>query len=126
MADTTTATPPPAPLTGAIAPTPVASAPLSIPAANPSVPPNEETILLVCPITIGGAVTPKLTMRRPKVQDRYALDQRTDITDVQREALLFGMLAGLAPEELGLLDLADYAQIQEKYQAFTSARPPKR
>ena len=86
---------------------------------------REVKIELLLPIKVGGVEVAELTARRLKLRDRIGIDEQTQLSDAQKEIALFGLMLGLAPDELGQLDLADYQQVQETYLAFLKARPSK-
>lgn len=81
---------------------------------------GKTTITLQYPTTLPDhRVISALTMRRPKVNDLRAA-QRQAQTDADREVTLVAMLTDekLTPEDIGELDLADYAQVQATFRGF--------
>lgn len=81
---------------------------------------GKATITLQYPTTLPDTrVITALTMRRPKVNDLRAA-QRQAQTDADREVTLVAMLTDekLTPEDIGELDLADYAQVQTTFRGF--------
>lgn len=81
---------------------------------------GKTTITLQFPATLPDKrVITTLTMRRPKVNDLRAA-QRQAQTDADREVTLVALLTDekLTPEDIGELDLADYAQVQATFRSF--------
>lgn len=74
-------------------------------------------IKLIEPIKIDGVSIFELTLRRPKVRDRLAVE-RSGNNDAEKEVALIANLAGIPKEAVEELDLADYAKIQEALQGF--------
>lgn len=64
-----------------------------------------------------GQTLGKVTLRRPKVKDLKAAQRVSDKTEEQELALI-AMLAGLTPEDIEELDLADYKAIAESFRAM--------
>lgn len=71
------------------------------------------------PIKIDGIITSELTLRRPKVRDRLAVE-RMGTNDAEKEVALIANLADIPREAVEEIDLADYAKIQEVLQGFLS------
>ena len=69
------------------------------------------------PIKIDGISISELTLRRPKVRDRLAVE-RLGTNDAEKEVALIANLADLPKDAVEELDLADYAKIQEALQGF--------
>ncbi len=69
------------------------------------------------PIKIDGASISELTLRRPKVRDRLAVE-RLGTNDAEKEVALIANLADIPKDAVEELDLADYAKIQEALQGF--------
>ena len=69
------------------------------------------------PIKIDGVVISELTLRRPKVRDRLAVE-RLGTNDAEKEVALIANLADIPKDAVEELDLADYAKIQEALQGF--------
>lgn len=68
-------------------------------------------------LTVAGKKVDTLTMRRATVKDlkdagRYGMD------DESREIGLLAILTGLVPEDLELMDLADYKLLQNEFRAM--------
>ncbi|MEG1825518.1 MAG: phage tail assembly protein [Cloacibacillus sp.] len=82
------------------------------------------TIDLSYPITIDGTETSVLVMRRPKVVDTV-LFQKSQGTDADKEIKLFSNLCEVTPEEIGQLDMMDYAKLQVQYGNFMAPEPQK-
>lgn len=64
-----------------------------------------------------GQTIGKVTLRRPKVRDLKQAQRVSDKTEEQELALI-AMLAGLTPEDIEELDLADYKSIAESFRAM--------
>ena len=79
-----------------------------------------ETITLSQPITIANNTYEKLSLRRPKVRDRLAVE-RLKKTDAEKEITMIANLAEVTVEVIEELDLADYGKIQEVLQSFLEA-----
>ena len=82
------------------------------------------TITLTEKITIDNKDIQKITLRRPKVRDRLAVE-RMGQSDAEKEVALIANLADLPKETIEELDLADYNKIQEVLQDFLLASAPK-
>ncbi|WP_264707134.1 phage tail assembly protein [Wolbachia endosymbiont (group A) of Acrocera orbiculus] len=78
-----------------------------------------QTIKLTEPIKIDGILISELTLRRPKVRDRLAIE-RMGNSDAEKEVALIANLASISREAVEELDLADYSKIQEVLQGFLS------
>jgi hypothetical protein len=74
-------------------------------------------IKLIEPIKIDGVNISELTLRRPKVRDRLAVE-RLGTNDAEKEVALIANLADIPKDAVEELDLADYAKIQEALQGF--------
>lgn len=59
----------------------------------------------------------KVTLRRPKVRDLKAAQRVSDKPEEQELALI-AQLAGLTPEDVEELDLADYKAIAEHFRGM--------
>lgn len=78
-------------------------------------------ITLKYPVTLAtGKVIDKLSLRRPKVRDLKAVQRAHDKSEEQELALL-SLLAGLTPEDIEELDLADYKSIQDTFRGMLDA-----
>lgn len=76
------------------------------------------TITLKFPIKNGlGEMVSELKMRRAKVGDLRAVGQFKN--DMEQELALFARLTGLVPEDLDLLDTADYKQLQDTFRKYS-------
>jgi hypothetical protein len=82
---------------------------------------NATQIQLEFPFTSGARLIETVAIRRPKVADQLAA-QKAGVTDVESEIHLVANLSGLTPAEVGQIDLADYAAIQELLAGFFSRR----
>ncbi len=78
-----------------------------------------EKIKLTEPIKIDGILVSEITLRRPKVRDRLAVE-RMGNSDAEKEVALIANLASISREAVEELDLADYSKIQEVFQGFLS------
>jgi hypothetical protein len=81
-----------------------------------------ETIKLSQAITIENNTYEKLSLRRPKVRDRLAVE-RLKKTDAEKEITMIANLAEVTVEVIEELDLADYGKIQEVLQSFLEPAP---
>lgn len=75
------------------------------------------TIKLREPVQINGASVGVLTLRRPKVRDLKEAQRISDKPEEQELALI-ARLAGLTPEDVEELDLADYRQLAETFRGM--------
>ncbi|MBB65750.1 MAG: hypothetical protein CMO81_11885 [Waddliaceae bacterium] len=82
------------------------------------------TITLTEKITVDNKDIQEITLRRPKVRDRLAVE-RMGQSDAEKEVALIANLADLPKETIEELDLADYNKIQEVLQDFLLASVPK-
>lgn len=82
------------------------------------------TITLTEKITVDNKDIKEITLRRPKVRDRLAVE-RMGQSDAEKEVALIANLADLPKETIEELDLADYNKIQEVLQDFLLASAPK-
>ncbi|TXF11932.1 phage tail assembly protein [Pelomicrobium methylotrophicum] len=64
-----------------------------------------------------GQMLAKITLRRPKVRDLKAAQRVSDKPEEQELALI-AALAGLTPEDIEELDLADYKAIAESFRGM--------
>ncbi|MFT4327272.1 MAG: phage tail assembly protein [Wolbachia pipientis] len=78
-----------------------------------------QKIKLTEPIKIDGILVSELTLRRPKVRDRLAVE-RMGNSDAEKEVALIANLASISREAVEELDLADYSKIQGVLQGFLS------
>lgn len=78
-----------------------------------------QKIKLTEPIKIDGILISELTLRRPKVRDRLAVE-RMGNSDAEKEVALIANLASISREAVEEFDLADYNKIQEALQGFLS------
>jgi len=82
------------------------------------------TITLTEKITVDNKDIQEITLRRPKVRDRLAVE-RMGLSDAEKEVALIANLADLPKETIEELDLADYNKIQEVLQDFLLASESK-
>nr|BAD16807.1 similar to hypothetical protein [Pseudomonas aeruginosa PA01] [Wolbachia phage WOcauB1] len=78
-----------------------------------------QKVKLTEPIKIDGILVSELTLRRPKVRDRLAVE-RMGNSDAEKEVALIANLASISREAVEEFDLADYNKIQETLQGFLS------
>jgi hypothetical protein len=74
-------------------------------------------IALKFPLSIDGHAVKTVRMRRPTVADMLAAD-KTKGSDAEKEVKLFANLAELTPDDIGRLDMSDYAQLREAWASF--------
>jgi hypothetical protein len=77
-------------------------------------------IQLKYPFTAGGKKVERLTMRRPTVKDLRTMG-RFGATDEDKEIGLIASLAGLVPEDMDAMDMADYKELQNSFRAMLDA-----
>ncbi|WP_265034250.1 MULTISPECIES: phage tail assembly protein [unclassified Wolbachia] len=78
-----------------------------------------QNIKLTEPIKIDGILVSEITLRRPKVRDRLAVERMSN-NDAEKEVALIANLASISREAVEELDLADYSKIQAALQDFLS------
>lgn len=76
-------------------------------------------VTLKHPVTVLGITTTYLDIRRPKVRDVLHAEKLGGL-DAEKEISQFASLAGVAPELIENLDMADYKQLQEAFKGFLS------
>jgi len=76
-----------------------------------------DSITLIAPVTIGNNTYEQISIRRPKVRDRLAVE-RMKKTDAEKEIAMIANLAEVSVDVIEEIDLADYAKIQEVLQNF--------
>lgn len=94
-------------------PTPVPSASLT-PVANAGT-----AVSLRYPVTVAGVSYSLLTLRRPKVQDELHAEHAGG-TQADKEVSVLASIAGVAPDVIAALDMADYKALQKAYTGFLS------
>ena len=81
-------------------------------------------IKLTQSIKIDGKEISEITLRRPKVRDRLAVDRlavdRSNLSDAEKEVQLIANLSDVPREAIEELDLADYSKIQKVLSDFLS------
>jgi len=80
------------------------------------------TIKLSQPVTVNNIKHDALTLRRPKVKDRLALEHMKK-TDAEKEITMIANLANIEPEVIEELDLADYTKVQQVLVDFLEQKP---
>lgn len=81
-------------------------------------------VVLEYPITIGGVLTDKVSVRRPTVKERSDI-QRQNIHEVDKELQLVAKVIGAAPSDLDDMDAADYDEIRSTLDGFFTGRKAK-
>jgi hypothetical protein len=76
-------------------------------------------VKLANPVKIDGKDIMELSLRRPKVRDRLAVE-RSSASDAEKEVQLIANLAELPVEVIEDTDLADYAELQRALTDFLS------
>ena len=77
-------------------------------------------IVLKYPVRLPtGETLAKVSVRRPRVGDLRAVSHLA--TDAEQELALLARIAGLVPEDLDLLDLADYKALQDTFRQTQQA-----
>lgn len=74
-------------------------------------------VRLTQPVIVDGETLQEISLRRPKVRDRLAVE-RMGNSDAEKEVALIANLAELPPSSIEELDLADYAKVQGVLQDF--------
>lgn len=78
---------------------------------------REVEITLDFPVQLADRVLDRVTMRRPTIGD--LVDHPIyDNKDIKGEFMLYAELCNLNPEELRLVDSADYDKIQKQFISF--------
>lgn len=73
-----------------------------------------QTVKLKYPVRLAtGQTLTELSLRRPKVGDIRAAAHLN--TDAEQELFIFARLTGLVPEDLDVLDFADYKEVQRVF-----------
>ncbi|WP_301817773.1 phage tail assembly protein [Neisseria maigaei] len=70
-----------------------------------------------------GQILEQVTLRRLRVGDLRAVSHLTN--EAEQELALFARMAGMIPEDLDCLDLADWKQLQETFRRFTESDQDK-
>lgn len=81
-------------------------------------------IALDFPVTIDGAETRSLHMRRWKVADRLRIQRIPNLDDADREVRLMADLCGVPHDAILELDGADWQKVVDTYRGFTSTAKP--
>jgi hypothetical protein len=76
-------------------------------------------IKLTNPVKVDGREIIEISLRRPKVRDRLAVE-RSNASDAEKEVQLIANLAELPIEVIEDIDLADYAKLQRALTDFLS------
>ncbi|WP_281680178.1 phage tail assembly protein [Synergistes jonesii] len=82
-------------------------------------------IELSYPIAIDATEVKVLQMRRPKVADVLLL-QKQQGQEAEKEIKLFANLCEISPDDIGRLDMMDYAKLQEQYANFMAPEREKK
>lgn len=85
--------------------------------------PDPTIVKLSEPLKTGdGRVLDTLTLRAPRVRDLKAAQRRSE-NAAEQELSLLASLAGLVPEDLEELLLADYGKLQNTFRELVDTRP---
>lgn len=78
-----------------------------------------EKIELKHPVTVGdGSLLKSIDMRRPTIGDVIASKVKLGEGDIEGEMRLMAKLCGMVPEDMKLLDLADYMALNGQLARF--------
>ncbi len=80
-------------------------------------------ITLGYPVQLADRRLEEVTMRRPNMGDLLDHEPKAP-DDVASELELIGILCGLKPSEMRLLDATDYARLQDQYVRFRAVPKP--
>ena len=81
------------------------------------------TIKLQHPTEFDGIRRDTLSLRAPLVRDMRLASRQAPNDAEERELILFGILAGVAPKDLEGMRFTDYKRLQDSYFRLVSARP---
>ena len=81
------------------------------------------TIKLQHPTEFDGIRRDTLSLRAPLVRDMRLASRQASTDAEERELILFGILAGVAPKDLEGMRFTDYKRLQDSYFRLVSARP---
>ena len=82
------------------------------------------TVKLTQSIKVDGIEVSELTLRRPKVRDRLAVE-RSNFSDAEKEVNLIANLAEIPKDAIEDMDLADYSEVQKALSDFLLASPQR-
>lgn len=80
-------------------------------------------VALNYPVQLADRQLTEVTMRRPNMGDLLDHEPKAP-DDVASELELIGILCGLKPSEMRLLDATDYARLQDQYVRFRAVPKP--
>lgn len=80
-------------------------------------------VSLSYPVQLADRQLTEVTMRRPNMGDLLDHEPKAP-DDVASELELIGILCGLKPSEMRLLDATDYARLQDQYVRFRAVPKP--
>ncbi|WP_300908881.1 phage tail assembly protein [uncultured Desulfovibrio sp.] len=80
-------------------------------------------VILNYPVQLADRQLAEVTMRRPNMGDLLDHEPKAP-DDVASELELIGILCGLKPSEMRLLDATDYARLQDQYVRFRAVPKP--
>lgn len=80
-------------------------------------------VALNYPVQLADRQLTEVTMRRPNMGDLLDHEPKAP-DDVASELKLIGILCGLKPSEMRLLDATDYARLQDQYVRFRAVPKP--
>ena len=82
-------------------------------------------ITLQFPFTNGlGEEVKEINMRRVKVKDIRLMSAKSN--DAEKETFLLSQITGLVPEDLDLMDVADYVALQSSLQDMQAGKSAKK
>lgn len=84
---------------------------------------DQLTVKLQHPTEFDGIRRDTLTLRTPLVRDMRLASRQAPSDAEERELILFGILAGVAPKDLEGMHFTDYKRLQDSYFRLVSARP---
>ena len=87
---------------------------------------DQLSIKLQHPTEFDGIRRDTLTLRAPLVRDMRLASRQAPNDAEERELILFGILAGVAPKDLEGMRFTDYKRLQDSYFRLVSARPDDR
>lgn len=78
---------------------------------------GEVIVTLDFPVQLADRKLTELTMRRPTVKDHLEAEKGGG-GDMASEVRIFGRMCKVNPEDLEMLDMADYQRLQVTYKGF--------
>ena len=77
------------------------------------------SVKLHFPIQVNGKAIEELSLRRPKVRDRLAVEKMNG-AEAEKEIRFIANLCEVAPSDIEELDMSDYVRVQEALAGFLS------